>query len=911
MKPAVTLSPAQQRVVDHRGSDLQVVACAGSGKTEAMARRIAALLEEGVEPGAIIAFTFTERAAAELKERVLRRVTEAGGPAARDRLGPLFIGTIHSWCLRFLQEHVPRYGSYDILDENRHASFLAREFKAIGLDKLSSKKWRPIRDFARAVDVVGNELIAPERLEGTPFGACHDAWLARLDRFRLLTFSRLVAAAVEALDDPAIAERVRGPLRHLLVDEYQDVNPAQERLIERLAVAPVELCVVGDDDQSIYQWRGADVGNILSFVARRAGARTETLVSNRRSSAGIVRLAAEFADTIPDRLPKRMEAVRPIAPTEITAWSAPTEEAEAERIAETIAAMHAHGFHYRDVAVLFRSVRTSAPPLLAALTRHGIPFVCGGRPGLFLQPEIALFAEAFAWMVDGDWQDERFSDWRPASLDHVVTGLSAAFGVPDPRLRKYLQDWRAYQLRGMRPVSLVGDYYALLDQLDAKSIDAATPLGSARLAAYARFSEVLADFEAVFRRGHLAMEDGRPVFTGGRDRGKPLFQALHGYLLHWARDAYEESGGERQPDLDAVDVLTVHQAKGLEWPVVFLPALVKGRFPSQRSGQPQDWLLPDAAFPPRTRARYEGGDAEERRLFYVALTRARDALYVSNFERKTRRFEPSAYLLEIAGDDRLTGELPLPPAPEGGRSPERPPLELSFSELARASECGHAFRLGVGFGFQSELAAELGYGKAIHHVLRQVAEATHAGGTLDSEAIRALVAAEMYVPFATAAAHDAMRRSATAVVAAYVEEYGPDLARVWATERAFELHLDVGLVSGRADVVLDGEGAPGRLALVDYKVSVDPARDALYRLQLAVYAAAARREGLTVEGAYLHELRDGRRVPVDVGEEATGAAMDRIAELVGDVRAGRLPPAPEQRRCTACDFKRMCAYATG
>src|SRR5437667_1593753 len=126
--PTINLSQEQEQVVAHRGSDLQVIACAGSGKTESISRRIAALIAEGAEPASIVAFTFTERAAAELKERVVRRVGERMGEAFLDRLGPMFVGTIHGYCFRLLQDHVPRYGNYDVLDEHRHAGLLSRAY---------------------------------------------------------------------------------------------------------------------------------------------------------------------------------------------------------------------------------------------------------------------------------------------------------------------------------------------------------------------------------------------------------------------------------------------------------------------------------------------------------------------------------------------------------------------------------------------------------------------------------------------------------------------------------------------------------------------------------------------------------------------------------------------------------------
>jgi DNA helicase-2/ATP-dependent DNA helicase PcrA len=259
----LTLSPVQQTVVDHRGSDLQVIACAGSGKTESISRRVAALIAEGAEPASIVAFTFTERAAAELKERITRRVAEKMGLAFRDRLGPMFVGTIHGYCFRVLQDHVPRYGNYDVLDEHRHAAFLSREHRRIGLNKLRAKHWAPVRDFMRTVDVIGNECIPTEALTGTPLGECYQAYRQSLERHHFLTFGLLITSALEALANPEVFARVQGPLRHLLVDEYQDINPAQQRLIDRLAQPPLHLVVVGDDDQSIYQWRGSDVHNIL------------------------------------------------------------------------------------------------------------------------------------------------------------------------------------------------------------------------------------------------------------------------------------------------------------------------------------------------------------------------------------------------------------------------------------------------------------------------------------------------------------------------------------------------------------------------------------------------------------------------------------------------------------------------
>ena len=166
--------------------------------------------------------------------------------------------------------------------------------------------WATIFDFQRQVDAIENELIPAHALKGTPIGDCYEGYCKMLDGYHFLTFGQQISAAVRALQDPEVFKRVHAPLRHLIVDEYQDINPAQERLIELLAKPPVVLCVVGDDDQSIYQWRGSQVENILTFK-RRYHASSYPLSTNRRSRPEIIRVANKFAKTIEPRLEKTMK----------------------------------------------------------------------------------------------------------------------------------------------------------------------------------------------------------------------------------------------------------------------------------------------------------------------------------------------------------------------------------------------------------------------------------------------------------------------------------------------------------------------------------------------------------------------------------------------------------------------------
>jgi DNA helicase-2/ATP-dependent DNA helicase PcrA len=914
--PKITLVGPQLEVVRHREGHLQVIACAGSGKTESVSQRVAALIEEGASPESIVAFTFTERAAAELKDRIVHRVVQVMGEDFKGRLAQMFVGTIHSYCFKLLQDHVPKYGDYDVLEPNRHAGLLSRECERLGLKTLVPQHWAAIEDFSNTVDVIGNELITPEQLGATPLGKIYREYLATLDRYHFLTFALIIQKAVEVLNDPAVFARVRRSLRHLIVDEYQDINPAQEALIRRLGASPVQVCVVGDDDQSIYQWRGSQTENILTFV-KRYKAKSITLEVNRRSSSEIVVHADAFAQLIPNRLAKKMKPHRPSSPKSVVAWLGEDPEAEAETVADAIAALHDRGFRYRDIALLFRSVRTSAGPFINALRARHIPISCGGRTGLFMLPEISVLGRMYIWFVDDTWRPPGYGQQPVAvTIDDLVSDYRDAFDqAPSAAsLRKYLNDWKATVEQEDSRVNLIGDYYRFLNLLKVHELDPEVADHSARLGSLARFSNILADFENVTRRARwVAGDSGTRAFTGGTDRGKHYYRRLANFMQHYARDAYEDFEGESHASQDAVDIVTVHQAKGLEWQVVFMPSLSARRFPSAKAGQSRQWLLSEKVLPAPVRRRYEGGIDEERRLFYVAMTRARDVLYTSCFQKQAKRTPLSPFLTEAFGNKLpVLTTLPLLSAPAEVKPDEKQRVIASFSELSDYQDCGFRYRLGNSLGFETQLVSELGYGRAIHNVLRHIAESARTTGKVPSAAeVRKLMDAQFYLPFANKANFKNMRAAADRLIDKYLNQYREDLKRIWATERPFEMHLPEGTLSGRADVILSHHnGKPDSLAIVDYKTADDPALDAVFGFQLAVYTAAGRGEGLSVDAALLHSLGTGMRTNVDVSPAATNLAVGKVRNLLQGMQASKFTPNPDHKRCGACEYRGLCKHAS-
>jgi DNA helicase-2/ATP-dependent DNA helicase PcrA len=895
-----------RQAVEYRGGHLQIIASAGSGKTEVVSQRIAALLAEGVEPKGVVAFTFTERAATSLKSRVERCVLahqDLGRPFL-DRLGGMFIGTIHSYCFDLLQRHVSKYETYDVLDENRLAAFLAREAHRIDLKALDGTLFKSMRTFLANLDVIENELLQPADLED-PFLSIYESYLAALEANRFLTYGQLIAHAVAELDRPAVLESVRASLRHLIVDEYQDVNPAQEALVGRLAADPVQLCVVGDDDQSIYQWRGSTVENIVSFADRYPNVKQFTIEQNRRSRPEIIRHANLLAELIEARLPKTMQVDRATAgEAEVVNWMQETPQDEARVIAEAIKqAVDERGYRYRDVAILCRG-RISIPPILDALRALDIPVQPGGRTNLFLQPEADLFGRTICWLIDRDWRPGAYDPSEEVTLDDLVVRYTSLFALDDPRVgavRVRLVEWKEAVAAADVPANLIREFYDLLGDLGIDQWDLGDGWVVSRLGTLARCSQVLVDYEAARRRSRPDRD--RPgEQKGATDRGKWYYAGLATYVQNWAQGAYEGFEGEDALELDAVDLTTIHQSKGLEWPLVFVPALTSSRFPTKNTGKPRDWRIPTELFNP---GRYEGSENDERRLFYVAMTRARDYLSLSTFERMKNRMAPSPFLIETVGDVIPSlAALPLPaPAEHSDAADEI--LEITFSDLAAYRNCGFQYRMRTLIGFQPPLVPELGYGKAVHHVLREVAQHVQRHGTTPSpEQLERLFDDGFYLPAANKPAHREMKASARQLVDRYVAEWGDDLHQVWAVERPFELHLGGATVIGRADVIIDEAGGEERLTIVDYKTAADAHEQHAFQLQ--VYTDAGRREGLVVDRAFVHDLRSATRIPVSVDHDDVESAENLVTDLVSGLKARAYDAQPEKERCSYCDISALC-----
>ncbi len=631
------LNGPQRDAVTHAGSPLLIVAGAGSGKTRVLTHRIAYLLAaRDVHPGEIIAITFTNKAAGEMKDRVAQLV----GPRAR----LMWVSTFHSACVRILRaehEHAglkSTFSIYDADDSRRLMQMVARE-----LD-LDPKRY-PARGLAAQVSNLKNELVDPEAFAAGAKGPneralaeAYTLYQRRLREAHALDFDDLIMTTVHLLQShPHVAETYRRRFRHVLVDEYQDTNHAQYVLIKELVsgtegLDPAELCVVGDADQSIYAFRGATIRNILEFERDFTDARTILLEQNYRSTQTILNAANAVIDRNTSRKPKRLWSEAGSGDP-LVGYVADTEHAEADWVAREIDRLVDEGVtRPGDVAVFYRT-NAQSRVFEEVFIRVGLPYKVVGGVRFYERKEVRdALAYLRAVVNDDDTVSLRrilntprrgIGDRAEACVEALSSRDRISFGAA---LR------RAKDAPGIstRAANGIADFVALLD-------------GARELAVTGTPEEVL---EALLTRsGYLTeLEESLDPQDAGRvDNLQELVSVareytervealgaegeratLAGFLEQVALVADADQVPTDDPEHQGVvTLMTLHTAKGLEFPVVFLTGLEDGVFPHLRSlGDTREL-------------------EEERRLAYVGITRARQRLYLSRAVTRSAWGQPA------------------------------------------------------------------------------------------------------------------------------------------------------------------------------------------------------------------------------------------------------------------------------
>ncbi len=655
------LNPQQRDAVLHDDGPLLVVAGAGSGKTRVLTHRIARLISDGVHPYEILSITFTNKAAGEMKDRVGRLVgddlvgirRDDKGVPQRTRWGGMWVQTFHSACARLLRDEAPRLGyqrHFSIYDTGDSGRVIAQVIKQMGLDT----KKIPVRAAHNEISRAKNELIDFETYAGqastwweTQVAEVYRGYSERLHAASAMDFDDLLVKTVEILQlfDDVLA-RYRRQFAHVMVDEWQDTNRAQYELVKLLSAEHRNICVVGDSDQSIYAFRGADIRNLLDFEQDFPDATRIVLDRNYRSTQNVLDAANAVIANNTQRMAKDLWTDRG-AGEKVVRYTAENEHDEAAFVVEEIRRLRDdHGVSLADCAVFYRT-NAQSRVLEEVLLRLQMPYQVIGSTRFYDRKEIK---DALAYLTvlvnpGDDVAVSRIINVPRRGVGDKSTGAltqhAARHGIPLMEACRQVAD---VQGMGTRAVGAVEGFVQLIDRLRtawleeeltprqvlARVLDDSgyraeleadnSPESEARLENLAELEGVADDLESL-----AAGVDG-----ADRDVAASLPEFLERVQLTNEQDKLTEEG-------EPITLMTLHNAKGLEYPVVFLVGLEEGVFPHSRTLSEPDEI------------------EEERRLAYVGMTRAEQRLYVTAAWSRTlfggsQSNPPSRFLGEVPAE---------------------------------------------------------------------------------------------------------------------------------------------------------------------------------------------------------------------------------------------------------------------
>lgn len=628
------LNPMQKEAVQYGDGSLLLLAGAGSGKTRTLISRVAWLIRErGVEPWRILAVTFTNRAAGEMKERLQKLLGKSEPP---------WVATFHATCVRILRREIAALGYnsdftiYDDQDQERLLRDILRE-----LD-VPERVLKP-RSAAAGIDAAKNRGLLPGELErrdyyGEWVGRVYERYQERLRQANAVDFGDLLLLTVKLFEQhPAVLDRWRQRFQYILVDEFQDTNLVQYRLVQQLASGHGNLCVVGDDDQSIYRWRGAEVGNILNFERDFPGSAVIRLEQNYRSTQTILEAAGEVVACNVGRKGKTLWTENPVG-EKIVLEPLPDDLEEARFVAGEIARLRRAGRHLREIAVFYRT-NAQSRPLEEALVRERLPYVMFGGIKFFSRLEVKDVLAYLRTLVN------------PAdaiSAKRIINSPARGIGAATvERITAFEAEAGGFlaacalavergELKGAA-ANRVREFIAMMERFRQRLAQIPYPRLTAELIEESGYGPALRD-TAQNAASEMDRQEARErlqnleQLLAGMEEHLGTEGTLHDFLEQVALvtdlDAYDGS-------LDRVTLMTLHAAKGLEFPVVFMTGMEEGLFPHERAG---------------------GGDEEveeERRLCYVGMTRAMRKLYLTHARRRRiygdYQFNPPS---------RFLGEIP-------------------------------------------------------------------------------------------------------------------------------------------------------------------------------------------------------------------------------------------------------------
>ncbi len=922
------LTEDQKSAIEHERGPLLIVAGPGSGKTEVMTRRVAHLVnEKGIGPDRILVVTFTNRAADELKDRIQERVNV--------NVEDMQVSTIHSFCDRILTDNIAKTSlrrGFRILDRNQQFLFVYANRKKLGLDKV--KKGRAgefVREVISTYNKCTENLVDGERFVSEvkkQLGSEQDErgldflteWLAVAESYNVycevlrqrnfVDFSFLLRHAYDLLEtDKKVLQAVQGQYEHILIDEYQDTNRLQDLLLQMVAKTEDNICVVGDDDQSIYRFRGATVQNFFSFNKKYKRVREVELARNFRSTKKIVDASTALIEHNPDtdRIPKELFTENKEG-DDILLVHRDSAQDEAEAVVDAIGLLKENEAirDYSEVALLFRSVRSHAGPYLEVFRERKIPYIVIGDGKFLERSDVRDLLHLFSFLANT-------KKWADKFLSCRILGLSK------PTLKaisKYSGD--LHTLKTERELADIG----VRDREDLKRLSGI--LNTKRKVLKRKQDDILTVFfellEATSCFQRYTAPDREDDFLN-----LALFTSIindfddHAgsnnifYFLRYINDLGYGAVDELRAEIEgAARIMTVHQAKGLEFPVVVLGAAMEGRFPLRFRAE--QYPVPESCLEKMDRLTEDVHTIDERKLFYVGMTRAKRLLIIATADKVTKRGNgPSKFIGEIRSDRKACVSTDLCPIL---CKPEKPKKKREYTERSRLSyskieyylSCPLRYKYLAEYDFKVPQATYYSFGSTLHNTLEDLHNLALArrGRKMDEDLVRKLYL-ENWIPFGYRGrkTEDDYKAAGLKYVINYFREHRTEFNQIEKVEELYAFLFKDFVISGKVDLLRQKEKE--RLEIVDFKTHrVTWMEDYDPRLQLSMYALACEKEEKRpVRSLCVHYLKEDECDYLPWNTNQSRTTEQRLAGILKDIGERRYPP-KVGKRCRSCEFKRIC-----
>ena len=933
----IVLEPEQEQAIQHKKGHLRIIACPGSGKTETVSRRIVELIKDGVNPSTIVAFTFTRKAAENLNFRIRERLEKVC--PEKKNFGDMYIGTIDSFCLYMLKELAPEYRSYDILDEQKRMAFVNRRFYDLHmqiLQKQIGSKWKTLKIFVESADRVLMENINPNDLSNKDFVRSLEEYWKILDEERFFDYASIINKLINVLEYKNNLSLLNEKIKHVTVDEYQDTNNLQERLLELLSVNADSVCVVGDDDQNIFNWRGSDLKYITNFDNKYSNynVTTKYLKKNFRSTNGIIDTALQLIKNNTDRITsKKMihneRSEKQTQKGDIIHRHFQTDEDELNFIVNKInqlvgtdfidKANNKYALSLNDFAIIVRS-NSDAEAIINHLERNEIKVIADNGVNIFSRPVVSFVLDCISYVfgcpgyttgneipkleelasrLKKNSQNSDIGKFRAdvESIRHKIIRISSVKQtIFDIKKRKTKQVSADY----LRNKFGLQEYFQrILNAIGAENGD----FTDNEYYNLAVLSTAISDFEYVY-----------PSL-----RVKQVSE-LKWFLLAYAENTYNDPRHNDPTLVGGVRILTIWKAKGLEFPVVFLPNFVeKNKIP------PQKTFIDNKLY---NVIRYEGTDEDDRRGYYTAITRSEKFLFItgSTIHRThflikgkpaSKRYQENEFLNEL-GNPHFTNEIDI-----GNTNSNLKPKTLdagtfptSYSQLSFYERCPHDYKMRHIFGFNPGVPKSFGYGTNIHNIINVIHSKYIREQKIPSEAeVLELTEKMFHLRFAKGEMENNMKHAGLEIVKNYIDFHSKDFTKILESEKRFQFVMGKALISGTIDLIKDASDNQNTLddtkmiETIDFKT--DKEIDGKYQLdhseQVRFYSIA---ESISLNSipkkGTIHHIDLNKITDVDISATEIEKTRQRIIQKIDKITKGDFDAIPEKSKCEGCDWKGIC-----